>query len=398
MKLNSSFNGTNVSCLRSNRRKMLLSLSTTPRAKSGSTRINDDTVFSVLNKKWGLIWLDSASMRAFNSNCWCRSRFISMRVLFQIFSGTATAITVASTDRISHQFQCGSIANSHLGVVAITSATRPSSSPPHPSSGSSSHDVFTRRASRTKSRGMFKNVNGPKLQRSSLVGIISRINPPSSPAVAAAGMPSHSWAINEGIVMISPPIGPTTRPPRSPIRNAPSSDRSANRYGWPTRRNTTPTISGGVMNSISFNFWSGSRSSVKSTRRNVFQRASSAANEAATPTLSNSVKSKSRDEIGGSIILRKVYASQLSRRCKPSSKWNRTCNGKARGASNWVDTRRIEKLHVRTAKLLVADGSNITKENLAKVEVAFREWRRDIKERRAGRIADAQRPLHDLRI
>jgi len=57
-----------------------------------------------------------------------------------------------------------------------------------------------------------------------------------------------------------------------------------------------PTISGGVVKSISFNFWSGSRSSVKSTRRKVFQRASKAAKDEATPTLSRRVKSKSRME------------------------------------------------------------------------------------------------------
>src|SRR5215831_7795478 len=58
------------------------------------------------------------------------------------------------------------------------------------------------------------------------------------------------------------------------------------------------------MNSISFSFWSGSRSSVKSTRRNVFQRASNAANDAATPTLRSSVKRKSRVEKIDSIVFR----------------------------------------------------------------------------------------------
>ena len=54
--------------------------------------------------------------------------------------------------------------------------------------------------------------------------------------------------------MMAPPIGPTTRPPSKPIKNAPSSERSANRYGNPTNRNATPTISGGVMNNINFSF------------------------------------------------------------------------------------------------------------------------------------------------
>ncbi len=130
-----------------------------------------------------------------------------MRVLFQIFSGAATDITVANTVSISHQFQCGSIANSHFGVVAITSATRPSSSPTQASSGNSSHDIFAWRASRKRSRGIFKKVNGPKFHKSSLFGIAWRINPPSKPAVAAAGIPSHSCPISAGMVMIAPPIG-----------------------------------------------------------------------------------------------------------------------------------------------------------------------------------------------
>src|SRR5712692_7032815 len=301
MNCSSSRSGTNVSCLRSSRRKMLLSFSTTPRAASGSKRISDDTVFSVLNKKCGLIWLDSASMRAFSSNCWCRSRFISMRVLFQIFSGAATDISVASTHNPSHQSQCGSIANNHLGFVAITSATRPSSSPTQAISGSSSHDIVPCRSKRTTSRGIFRNVNGPKFHKSSLLGIAWRINPPSNPAVDAAGMASHSCAASAGMVIIAPPIGPTTRPPSRPIRNAPSSERSAKRYGKPTKRSATPTTSGGVMNSISFSFWSGSRSSVNSTRRNVFHRASSAANEDATPTFSSSVNSRSLTEVSVSM-------------------------------------------------------------------------------------------------
>src|SRR6266849_5308167 len=319
MKCNSSRSGTNVSCLRSSRRKMLLSFSTTPRAASGSKRISDDTVFSVLNKKCGLIWLESASMRAFSSSCWCRSRFISMRVLFQIFSGAATDISVASTHNPSHQSQCGSMANNHCGLVATANATRPSSKPTQAISGSSSHDIVPCLTKRTTSRGMFKNVNGPKFQKSSLLGIAWRINPPSNPAVDAAGMASHSCAASAGMVIIAPPIGPTTRPPSRPIRNAPSSERSAKRYGKPTKRSATPTTSGGVMNSISFSFWSGSRSSVNSTRRNVFQRASSAANEDDTPTFSSSVNSRSLTEVSVSMAVTLglfVNASQSRSRSK----------------------------------------------------------------------------------
>src|SRR6266478_5801846 len=188
MNCSSSRSGTNVSCLRSSRRKMLLSLSTTPRAESGSNRISAETVFRVLNRKCGLIWLESASIRAFSNSCWCRSRFISTRVLFQIFSGAATDIRVAITTSTSHQSNLSSVANSHLGLVASTSATRPSSRPTHAPNGAISHDNSAFRNRRIVALGMLRNVNGPKFQRSSLLGIACRIKPPSSPAVDAAGL------------------------------------------------------------------------------------------------------------------------------------------------------------------------------------------------------------------
>src|SRR5713101_4384755 len=74
------------------------------------------------------------------------------------------------------------------------------------------------------------------------------------------------------------------------------------------------------MNNMSFSFWSGSRSSVKRTRRKVFQRASSAAMEDATPTLRSKVKRKSRTGVRVSILCgeSQVYASQSPARSKAS--------------------------------------------------------------------------------
>src|SRR5258707_6446768 len=224
-----------------------------------------------------------------------------MRVLFQIFSGAATDISVASTHRKRHESKAGGRATSHLVFVPTASATRPSSKITQASSGSNSHDILARRTNLTMSRGIFKNVNGPKSHKSSLFGIACRINPPSNPAVAAAGMASHSCPASAGMVIIAPPIGPTTRPPSKPIRNAPSSDKSANRYGNPTKRSDTPRTSGGAINNLNFNFWSGSRSSVNNTRRNVFHRASSAAIEDATPTFKSSVNSRSLTDVSVSI-------------------------------------------------------------------------------------------------
>ena len=64
------------------------------RAESGLPRTSDEMEFSVLNRKCGLIWLCSASMRACSNRRSCCSNFISMRTLFNTFSAMATAITV----------------------------------------------------------------------------------------------------------------------------------------------------------------------------------------------------------------------------------------------------------------------------------------------------------------
>src|SRR5437899_2333823 len=75
------------------------------------------------------------------------------------------------------------------------------------------------------------------------------------------------------------------------------------------------------MNNISLSFWSGSRCSVKSTRRNVFHRASSAAMDDATPTFSSRVNSRSRTEVAVSILgcASQANANQSAARCKASS-------------------------------------------------------------------------------
>ena len=65
------------------------------RAVSGFERISDEIELSVLNRKCGLIWLDSASMRAAISSFSCSSSWCSIRALFQILMGMAIASTVA---------------------------------------------------------------------------------------------------------------------------------------------------------------------------------------------------------------------------------------------------------------------------------------------------------------
>src|SRR5260370_16487946 len=76
---------------------------------------------------------------------------------------------------------------------------------------------------------------------------------------------------------------------------------------------------GGGIKNIRFNFWWGWRSSVNRTRRKVFQRARSAANEEATPTFSSSVNSKSLTEVSVSTLAQGSalrYASQSMLGCK----------------------------------------------------------------------------------
>ena len=67
------------------------------RAVSGCERMSDEIEVSVLNRKCGLIWLLSASILAAISRVSCSCSRCSMRALFQILIGVATASTVART-------------------------------------------------------------------------------------------------------------------------------------------------------------------------------------------------------------------------------------------------------------------------------------------------------------
>ena len=83
--------------LRSSRRSRPDSLMISIRAVSGCERMSDEIDVSVLKRKCGLIWLLSASIFAASSSFSCSCRRCSMRALFQILIGVATASTVAST-------------------------------------------------------------------------------------------------------------------------------------------------------------------------------------------------------------------------------------------------------------------------------------------------------------
>ena len=73
------------------------------RAVSGCVRMSEEMDVSVLNRKCGLIWLASASILAARSSFSCSCRRCSMRALFQILIGVATARTVASSTTVSVQ-------------------------------------------------------------------------------------------------------------------------------------------------------------------------------------------------------------------------------------------------------------------------------------------------------
>ena len=100
----SSRSVTKCSWLRKSRRSSFDSLVISMRAVSGCERISDEIDVSVLNRKCGLIWLASASTRAVISSFSCSCNRCSIRAVFQIFIGTATENTVASTTSpSSHQ-------------------------------------------------------------------------------------------------------------------------------------------------------------------------------------------------------------------------------------------------------------------------------------------------------
>ena len=104
----SSRSVTKWSVLRIRRRSRPDSFVISIRAVSGWVRISDEIDVSVLNRKCGLIWLASASICAASSSFSCSSSRCSMRALFQILIGVATASTVASRTTASVQNGFGS--------------------------------------------------------------------------------------------------------------------------------------------------------------------------------------------------------------------------------------------------------------------------------------------------
>src|SRR6266403_496048 len=141
------------------------------------------------------------------------------------------------------------------------------------------------------------------------------------------------------------------------------------------------------MNIINLSFWSTSRSSVKSTRRKVFHRASSAAKDDATPTLSSKVNKRSRTEVAVSIFacVSQANASQSPARCK--ARLLRRCSHIKRACTDGS----LCRLWLPVI-LSVCDERKIAQEQT--LEEKFH----DGADGRARRAADALWPLHHFRI
>src|SRR6266404_927622 len=141
------------------------------------------------------------------------------------------------------------------------------------------------------------------------------------------------------------------------------------------------------MNIINLSFWSTSRSSVKSTRRKVFHRASSAAKDDATPTLSSKVNKRSRTDVAVSIFafVSQANASQSPARCK--ARVVRRCSQIKRACADGS----LCRLWLPVI-LSVSDERKITQEQTT--EEKFH----DGADGCARRAADALWPLHDFRI
>jgi len=114
------------------------------------------------------------------SNCWCRSRFI------------LDARVVPNLQRRRHRHQrrddhhrpatipLGVNGKQPLRLGRQHQSTRPSSRPRHAASGAIPRTIRFPQRAHCRFRE-FKNVNGPKFQISSLLGIACRINPREAP-------------------------------------------------------------------------------------------------------------------------------------------------------------------------------------------------------------------------
>ena len=167
------------------------------RAVSGCVRMRDEIEVSVLKRKCGLIWLLSASILAAMSSVSCSCSRCSMRALFQILIGVATASTVARTTSTVMPIEGEPRKNSRCAPKRAPSAWRTSSSATAASSSTSGQLVSSRRTIFHTCLGRSTNTNGLNCQITSF-GHASRSPPPANPQPTANGMAANSPAMQRG--------------------------------------------------------------------------------------------------------------------------------------------------------------------------------------------------------
>ena len=177
------------------------------RAVSGCERMSDEIDVSVLNRKWGLIWLASASTRACMSSFSCSCSRCSIRAVFQILMGMATDMTVVSTVTASSHTLAGSSRNSRWTPNSAERACRRSSRQIGPAIRVSCQSIRNRPASRQVCRRRAVTSNGLTCQIASF-GDSSRSPPPANPQPTMTMIAIHSPAIRAG----SPTRPPTMAP------------------------------------------------------------------------------------------------------------------------------------------------------------------------------------------
>jgi len=238
---------------------MLLSCSNTPRAESGSKPDQRGHGIQVLKRKCGLIWLESASIRAFRSTAGAAPGSSRRACCSKSSEAPPPTSAVADDHQHSHQSHLASMAYKPLRLGRQHQATPPQLQARHAASGAifPGQSAFPRRI---VAFGIFKNVNGPEVPEIFFVG--NRL-PDQSSEKPRRGRRRHRQPLMRD-QRRNRDDRATDRPPprarRAIHRNAlPGQIRKGKRPTHKPQRH--PRISDGVMNSMSFSFWSGSRSS-----------------------------------------------------------------------------------------------------------------------------------------
>jgi len=245
--------GTNVSCLAQQPPQMLLTFTTPRRAARSDQTGSATTPCSRVEQK---MRIDLAGQRipgSPNSNC-CATLQFSRCAVVPKSSAAPHDISVASSAQQEPPVPTGWMQTTQVAWSPATPATPRDPAQTYASQQAAAIPTtfLAFPPSRTMSRGIFKNVNGPKSHKSSLLGSPGASTRPQSavaPAVmvpAFIGQPRRNC--DDRAANRSHPRALPSNPSKRAFHDIP------NRYGNPTAASTTPRISGGVINSINFNF------------------------------------------------------------------------------------------------------------------------------------------------